>query len=81
MDILFNATADDWKIGIYVIASFMSMQIAASVARYHFNVVLNPFDHIAKLFQPKKCVECNKEVEMCCCFQHLQNYKSEFSDD
>lgn len=81
MDILLNATWDDWKVGLCVITGFLSLQFVSSIARYCFNITVNPFDLIARWLAPSRCMECKNEIEKCSCFIHLKNYKNEENPD
>lgn len=82
LEILNNASIEDVKIGLYVMAAFMSMQVIASIGRYYFGVTLNPFDIVASFIAPKHCQECKNTLENCCCFIHLKSYEPpENSDD
>ena len=83
LEILSGATFDDFKVGLTVVAVFMTMQITASIARYCFNVTINPFDILARMLSPSRCKECGNHFEKCKCFAHLKGYSGfkEYKDD
>lgn len=83
LEVLSAATFDDFKVGLVVVATFMTMQVTASIARYYFNATINPFDLVARMFAPSCCRECGNHFEKCKCFSHLKSYSGfkENNDD